>query len=54
MCSGDVEFDEVPTYPLCARLADVELSTDLADRGNPFRRELPGEHLDGLFLQGAA
>ena len=52
MCSGDVECGEVLAYPLCARLADVELSMDRTDRGNLVRRELLGEHLDGLFLQG--
>jgi len=52
VCSGGVERGEVLAYPLCARLADVELSADRTDRGNLIRRELLGEHLDGLFLQG--
>jgi hypothetical protein len=51
MWSGGVECSQIPAYLLCARLADVKLSTNRTDRGNPVLRELLGEHLCGLFLQ---
>jgi hypothetical protein len=41
---------KVVPQTLCTRLADVELSADRADRGNPVRCKLLGEHLGRLFL----
>jgi hypothetical protein len=42
---------KVIAQALCAWLADMELSTDGTDRGNPVSRKLFSEHLGGLFLQ---
>ena len=43
---------ETVSQPLCSGLADVELSADRTNLGNPVRRKLLGEHLSRLLLQG--
>jgi hypothetical protein len=40
---------QVVAQTLCSRLADMKLSADGTDGGNPVRRKLLGEHL-GRFL----
>ena len=42
---------QIVSQPLRPGLADVELSADRAHRGNPVRRELPGEQLSRLLPQ---
>jgi hypothetical protein len=42
---------EVVSQPLRPGLADMELSADRAHRGNPVRRQLPGEQLSRPLLQ---
>jgi hypothetical protein len=41
---------KVVPQSLCSPLADVELSADRTNRGNPIRRELGGEQFGRLFL----